>query len=236
MVTMWIRVGRTVVLSAAVAALAARAAVDASKLPPAATQKVDFVRDIQPLFESRCYQCHGPKRTENGLRLDDRDSALKGGERGSILTPGKSAESLIVHAVSHARDDMPAMPKKGDPLTAEQIGLLRAWIDQGADWPVAKKEAKTHWAFVAPVRPALPKIQNSKFKIRNPIDAFILARLEKEGLEQSPEADKTTLLRRLHFDLTGLPPSPEEVDQFLADTAPDAYERKVEEQIGRAHV
>jgi mono/diheme cytochrome c family protein len=237
MFTMLARWGTIVALGCLVGASPAQAAVDASKLPPAATQKVDFTRDIQPLLEGRCYQCHGPKRTENGLRLDDRDSALKGGERGPILVPGKSAESLVVHAVSHARDDMPAMPKKGDPLSAEQIGLLRAWIDQGADWPVVKKEARIHWAFQAPVKPAVPnsKSNNEKFRIRNPIDAFILARLLKDGLEPSPEADRTTLLRRLHFDLTGLPPTPEEVDAFLADKAPDAYERKVEELLKSPH-
>jgi hypothetical protein len=114
---------------------------------------------------------------------------------------------------------MPAMPKKGDPLSAEQIGLLRAWIDQGAEWPVVRKEAKTHWSFQAPVKPTVPnsRSENSKFKIRNPIDAFILERLRKENLEFSPEADGITLLRRLHFDLTGLPPTPEETDAFVAD-------------------
>src|SRR5262245_31378875 len=126
---------RKLILTSFSAALAGflpcQAAVDVSKLPPAATRPVDFSRDVQPLFEATCLNCHGPKRSESGLRLDQRDLALKGGERGPALVPGKSAESLLIHAVSGLHDEL-KMPKKGEKLTAEQVGVLRAWIDQGA--------------------------------------------------------------------------------------------------------
>src|SRR6266446_10101877 len=118
------------------------------------------------------------------------------------------------------------MPKKRDPLSAEQIGLLRAWIDQGADWPENAADAKDprlHWAFKPPIRPKVPAVKNKNW-VRTPIDNSILARLEKEGLKPSPEADKVTLLRRLSLDLIGLPPSIEEVDVFLKDESKDAYE------------
>ena len=220
-------------------AISASAAVDLSKLPPVATRPVDFAKDIQPLLADRCYQCHGSKKQESGLRLDLKADALKGGDHGAAMIPGDSSKSLIVHVTSGAHDELARMPKKGDALSAEQIGVLRGWIDQGAVWPDALATAKTdnrdHWAFRAPVRPKPPTIQNAKLKIRNPIDAFVLARLDKEGLKPSPEADKTVLIRRLSLDLTGLPPSPAEVDAFLADTSRDAYEKLVERLLASPH-
>jgi hypothetical protein len=130
------------------------------------------------------------------------------------------------------------MPQKGDRLSAEQIGLLRAWIDQGAVWPesasVEVKDPKKHWAFKAPVRPSVPPVPNKR-RVTNPIDNFVLARLEKEKLSPSPEADKSTLIRRLSLDLTGLPPTIEEVDWFLNDRAEDAYEKVVERLLNSPH-
>ncbi|MSU20817.1 MAG: DUF1549 domain-containing protein [Pedosphaera sp.] len=211
--------------------------VDTSKLPPASIRKADFNKDIQPLFASSCYECHGPKKQEGNLRLDQKAAALKGGESGPAIVPGKSAESLLIHAVAGAREDLKRMPRKGDPLTSDEIGILRGWIDQGADWPetsVEGRDWKQHWAFKAPVRPAVPSASGEAWG-RNSIDNFILARLHKEELKPSPEADRIALLRRLSLDLIGLPPTIVEVDSFLADNSKDAYEKQVERLLNSPH-
>jgi mono/diheme cytochrome c family protein len=214
--------------------LASAAEVDTSKLPPAVTRPVDFAKDVQPIFAESCYGCHGPKRQEAGLRFDLKEDALKGSENGPVIRPGKSAESVVIHAVSWAGELK--MPKKGDRLSAEQVGILRAWIDQGARWPETavadKKDGRDHWAFKAPTRPTVPKI---KGRAQTPIDNFVLARLEREKLKPSPEAEKATLLRRLSLDLVGLPPTPEEVDAFVADNSKDAYQKQVERLLKSPH-
>ncbi|MBN8245927.1 MAG: PSD1 domain-containing protein [Verrucomicrobia bacterium] len=210
------------------------AAVDPTRLAPASTASVDFTRDIAPLLSERCLDCHGAKKQESGLRLDHPADALKGGEHGPLVVPGNSAASLLVAVVSGAHGEIAAMPKKGEKLTDGQIGLLRAWVDQGAVWPetasVDSSQAarRDHWAWKAPVRPAPPASGNS-------LDAFVRARLAASGLKPAPETDRITLLRRLHFDLTGLPPTPEEADAFAADSRPDAVARKVEELLASPH-
>ena len=213
-----------------------QAAIDVAKLPPAASGTVPFSQQIQPLLAERCYSCHGEKKQESGLRLDRRDAALRGGDHGALLVPGRSSDSLLVAVLAGAHSDVAAMPKKGEKLSLEQVGLIRAWIDQGADWPATatvQNDARLdHWAWKAPVRPPLPGNSTAG---NNPIDALVRARLGQEGLSPAPPADRTTLLRRLHFDLLGLPPTPEEVDAFLADTRPDAYARKVEELLKSPH-
>lgn len=199
--------------------------------------KVDFQKEIQPIFAEHCYQCHGPNRAENGLRWDRKASALKGGEKGPAIVPGKAGESLVIRAVNGGGEDVPKMPKKGEPLTAEQVELLKTWINQGANWPdatIAEKDSKDHWAFKAPVRPALPEVQKKDW-VRTPVDAFILARLEKEGLSPSPDADKTTLIRRLSLDLIGLPPAIAEVDQFLSDNSASAYSKAATRLLSSPH-
>ena len=205
-------------------------------LPPAVARTVDFIADIQPLFAEHCYQCHGPKRQEAGFRLDHKPTVLRGGELGVAIVPGKSADSLLIHLVGGVRDEV--MPKEGPRLTGEQIGVLRAWIDQGAAFPdsasVVLKDARDHWAFKPVRRPPLPAVTHGDW-VRTPIDAFILARLEQEHLAPSPEADRTTLLRRLSLDLIGLPPTIAEVDAFLADTAPDAYAKQVDRLLASPH-
>jgi hypothetical protein len=209
----------------------------ATKLPPAASQKVDFTKDIQPILADRCYECHGPEKQKADLRWDTKASVFKIGEHGPIIVPGKSAESRVIKLVAGLEPDS-VMPPQGDPLTAAQIGLLRAWIDQGANWPeiaVAQTSGKTnHWAFKAPVRPLVPAAKPKKWA-HNPIDNFVLARLQKEGLKPSPEADRPTLIRRLTLDLTGLPPTIKEVDDFVADRRPDSYERVVERLLASPH-
>jgi len=213
-------------------------AARAAELPPAATRPVDFVKDIQPLLAQHCYKCHGAQRAEADLRWDLRESVLKGSDHGPVIVPGRSTESRVIQLVAGVEPGK-VMPKKGERLTAEQVGLMRAWIEQGALWPDAAAgkalDSAEHWAFKAPVRPAVPQIRNSKSESRNPIDAFILASLQKEGLKLSPEADRITLVRRLSLDLIGLPPTPKEVDAFVADKSPDAYEKIVERLLASPH-
>ncbi len=211
--------------------LAPAATVDPSQLPPAATRPVDFVRDIHPLLAQACFSCHGADKQKGDLRLDLKAAALKGGESGRAILPGKSAASPLIHNVAGLNPDQ-LMPPKGDRLTAEQIGLLRAWIDQGAEWPPglesAPAKASTNaWAFQTPVKTTPPNVKRAAW-VRHPLDAFVLAKLEAQKLSPAPPADKQTLLRRATFDLIGLPPTPSEVDDFLADASADAFARVVE--------
>jgi mono/diheme cytochrome c family protein len=202
----------------------------------------DFARDIQPLLADRCFSCHGEKKQESGLRLDRRADALKGGDHGPAVVPGKPAQSVLLQAVTGTHAEVAKMPKKGEALTADQIASLRTWIEQGATWPetqTAKADAKDptkHWAFQAIKRPEPPKLGSKTRKLaRSPIDQFVFQRLEQEQLAPSPEADRVTLIRRLSLDLTGLPPTPEEVDAFVADKSPNAYEKVVERLLESPH-
>jgi len=208
-----------------------------ASLPPPAARPIDFVKDIQPLLEGACYQCHGPRKQEAGLRFDHKATALgAGGEIGPAIVPGRSAESVLIRLVATPGET--GMPREGPRLTTEQIATLRAWIDQGAVWPDAASvvlvDRRNHWAFRTPARPPLPRVQNDAWA-KTPIDAFVLARLEKEGLTPASEADKATLLRRVSLDLTGLPPTLRELDAFLADKAPDAYAKQVERLLKSPH-
>ncbi|QDU23074.1 PSD1 and planctomycete cytochrome C domain-containing protein [Urbifossiella limnaea] len=205
-------------------------------LPPASAAKVDFDRDVRPILAAHCVGCHGPDKQKGGFRLDDRKSLLDGGNGGAAVVVGKSAESRLIHAVAGVGADAKMPPGKNAPLTAAQVGVLRAWIDGGAPWAGGAVAAQasgpprpTHWAFVRPTRPAVPGIAP------NPIDAFILARLRRDGLTPNPEADRATLLRRVTFDLTGLPPTPDELAAFLADATPEAYLTVVNRLLASPH-
>ena len=214
---------------------AAKASADKA---PQAGASVDFSRDILPILEANCFECHGPKKSRGRLRLNSKAAAFKGGNTGPAVIAHNSDESLMVRRVL-GLDGEDRMPLDEDPLPDHQIALLKAWIDQGAAWPddgsatTAQGEEQGHWAYRIPVRPAVPRV--SRAWARTPIDAFILARLEKEGLQPSPEASKTALLRRVSLDLIGLPPTPAEVDTFLADTHPDAYEKVVDRLLASPH-
>jgi hypothetical protein len=205
--------------------------------PPGAS--VDFARDIRPILEANCIECHGSKKSRGRLRLDLKASAFKGGNTGPAVVAHQSDDSLVVRRVL-GLDGEDRMPLDADPLPDAQIALLRAWIDQGAPWPddgqarESTVEEVRHWAYVAPKRPAVPRVP-SPDRVRTPIDAFILSRLEKEGLQPSREADKAALLRRVSLDLVGLPPTPAEIDAFLADLQPDAYERVVDRLLASPH-
>ncbi len=193
---------------------------------PSAAEPPNFSRDILPILSDNCFACHGPdaKSREADLRLDQQESALRTDK--PIIVPGKSGDSeLMKRILSADADTVMPPPKSGRKLTAAQIELLNAWIESGAKWG-------KHWAFDSIRRPAVPnlksEISNLKSQIRNPIDAFVRTRLEREGLSPSPEAPKHTLIRRVTLDLTGLPPSLEELDAFVADQSPDAYEKVVD--------
>lgn len=213
-----------------------RAAVGAD-LPPASTRRVEFERDVRPLLTSHCMSCHGPSKQKGGLRLDRKADALKGGDGGPVIVAGRGAESPLILLAAGVDPDQ-VMPPKGARLTAEQVGILRAWIDQGADWPGAAGSADGFdwWSLRPLARPLAPVLApEDAARARNPVDAFVLAKLREKGLPPSPEADRRTLIRRLSFDLIGLPPTPAEIVAFAADPAPDAYEKLVDRLIASPH-
>ncbi len=197
----------------------------------------DFARDIQPILAESCYNCHGPKAQMGRLSLSVRQSALGGGQSGKVIQPGDAAASILYQRIAGIGDQA-RMPMGGKPLPSEKIALIRDWINHGANWPetpgTTVAEVKQHWAFVAPVRPGIPTVSKPGW-VHNPVDNFILARLDRESLAPSPETDRTTLLRRLSIDLTGLPPTIDEVDAFLADRSPNAYEKQVDRLLNSPH-
>jgi len=213
--TIWLSAALLVLCLAATAAGAA----------PGPGEKLDYSRDIRPILSNTCFTCHGPDeaKREAKLRLDIREGAAAMTSSGKVaVVPGKSAASELIARITHAdpEERMPPASSGKPALTPVQIELLKRWIDEGAEF-------KGHWSFNKPVRPAVPEIMK-KDLVRNAIDAFIIQRLERNGLAASPEADKVTLIRRVTIDLTGLPPTLAEVDAFLADKAPNAYEQLVD--------
>jgi len=199
------------------------------RLPRPAKRVVDFIADIKPLFQQYCYRCHGSDEEQGGLSLLTRSRALMGGDSGPVILPGKSFQSALILHVA-ALDETRVMPPEGERLTAEQVGLLRAWIDQGAVWPANAEErdprlvgAAEHWAYQPLRRPALPDAAVDDW-VTSPVDAFVLAALQNANLQPAPQATKTTLLRRACFDLTGLPPTPEEIRAFEQDPRPEAWD------------
>ena len=210
-------------------------------LPPAAGRPVDFAADVEPILHARCYACHGPSVQTNSLRFDRREAALRGGYSGPAIQPGDSAASALLLRVSSTADGF-RMPPAGPRLTRDEIGILRAWIDQGAAWaevaPPANAQppapASEHWSF-QPIRRPLPPAVGEAGWARNAIDRFVLAKLESEDLRPSQEASKLTLLRRVSLDLVGLPPSWEQARAFLEDSSPDAYERAVDGLLDSEH-
>jgi hypothetical protein len=192
----------------------------------AQSETIDFNRDVQPILVTRCSACHGPQQQMNGLRVDDSKALL------NVVTPGDSASSKLIQRVSSTKKGF-GMPPVGAPLTSAEIATLRAWIDQGAKIPASASHAK-HWSFQPISRPPVPEV-GDKTWTRNPIDNFILARLQAEHIKPAPEADRNTLIRRLSLDLTGLPPTPEETEAFITDKHPDAYERLVDRLLASQH-
>jgi hypothetical protein len=213
---------RTICLFGIALAMAA-SCLGASKDKPGAP-KIDFNRDIRTILSDNCFACHGPDENKRKakLRFDIKDDAFKPAKSGDYaIVPGDLKKSqLVTRITAKDEDELMPPPKSGKKLTPAQIDLLKRWIAEGASW-------QTHWAYEPPKRPALPPVSNKKWS-KNEIDHFVLAKLEKEKLKPSPEADKTTLIRRASFDLNGLPPTPDEIDAFLADKSPQAYEKVVD--------
>jgi len=208
----------------------------------AASQQL-FKESVRELLVKNCLECHGGAKTKSGFNLASRELLLKGGERGEAVLPGKSKESRLYKLV--AREDEPHMPPK-KPLPKEAIAVLARWIDLGAAYdkplvdvveanvkkPMAVTDNdKQYWAYQTLQKLEPPVVKHGEW-CRNPIDRFILAKLEAAKIIPAPDADKRTLIRRVAFDLTGLPPSAEEVEQFVADAAPNAYEKVVDRLLG----
>jgi mono/diheme cytochrome c family protein len=198
---------------------------------PNQTAKVDYRQKIEPIFKARCSPCHVGGQSSGGLSLDSYENLIKGGGSGPMVVPGKPGESELLNRIL-GKGGMPRMPMGFKPLTAEDTKLITDWIAEGAK--NSSGQGTKHWAYVAPVKPALPKPKDKAWA-RNPIDLFVLSRLDRESLKPSPEADRTTLLRRVTLDLTGLPPTPAEVDSFLADNSKDAYEKVVDRLLASPH-
>lgn len=192
---------------------------EAKKAVPAksAQPTVDFGRAVQPILAKRCFPCHGPDKSKSGLRLNERKSALAEAESGErSIVPGDTEKSELLRRIA-STDEGERMPPEGAPLTAAQIATIRRWIEQGATW-------EEHWAFQPLAAQSPPAVQDQKW-VRNPIDAFVLSRLERSGLAPAPPAERLALLRRAYYDLTGLPPTPADVDAFLKDESPGAYDK-----------
>lgn len=219
----------TVILRALPVALAGILPASADPGPP-----VDFLRDVRPILASHCFKCHGPddQTRKGGLRLDLRDAAVQPAKSGeAAIVPGRADASELVRRILTADpDDLMPPPATKHPLNVTQKDLLRRWIAEGADY-------RPHWSFVPPRKPPIPPGAKAEAEGRpvHPIDAFVRARLAGTGLQPSPEADRLTLIRRLHLDLIGLPPTPEEADAFLSDTGPSAYERLVDRLLASPH-
>ncbi|WP_395744714.1 PSD1 and planctomycete cytochrome C domain-containing protein [Prosthecobacter sp.] len=195
--------------------------------------KLKYNRDVRPILNEKCFHCHGTDAShrKGDLRLDLRESAIKPAKSGDIaLVPGKPELSQLIARVELPHDDDDVMPpdKDGKPLTAEEKAILRQWITEGAEY-------QGHWAFIKPERAPVPQIKDAAFTIRNPIDSFIAERLQEEKLHTAPEADRATLLRRVTLDLTGLPPTLEEIAAFEKDTSPQAYEKVVDRLLKSEH-
>ena len=190
--------------------------------------RVDFNRQVRPILTQNCIGCHGGVKSASGISFVFREEALKAGASGRIaIVPGQPDKSELIARIT-SQDPSYRMPKgTGTPLTPAQIAVLRQWIAEGAEW-------QPHWAFVAPQRPAIPAVRDTQWP-RGSVDRFVLARLEREHLQPTPPADRPALLRRVSFDLIGLPPTPEEVAAFVADPAPDAFEKQVDRLLASPH-
>jgi hypothetical protein len=217
------------------------ATVSLTILPPVRAddgpRRVDFRRDVVPILQAHCFECHRGKSAAAGFRLDQRADLLGETTGKPLVKPGHAADSRLIKAVTGQTPNR-VMPKDAPRLAPAQIAVLRAWIDEGLAWDDALFPPETarsdHWAFQPVRRPALPVVKNAAW-VRTPVDAFVAAKHEAEGLRPAPEADRRTLLRRLSLDLTGLPPTPAEVDAFVSDTSPQAYDRLVERLLASPH-
>lgn len=190
---------------------------------------VDFSRDVQPVFAEHCLECHGPDKAKGGVNLTARETLIKEAKSGArAVVPGDLSASELANRITAADPEDRMPPKDKKPLTARDIEVLKQWVKEGAKFDL-------HWAYRPVVQPKPPEVRDQKAVIRNAIDRFVLAKLESKGIKPSPEADRYTLIRRVHYDLLGLPPSPEEVDAFVNDRSPLAYEEMVDRALASEH-
>src|SRR5258705_2420297 len=213
----------------------------AADLTPAETQF--FENKIRPTWSDKCYKCHSTQaeKVRGSLLLDSKDGVLKGGETGPAIVPGDPDKSLLIKAVGYTDPDL-QMPPKGNKLADEQIADLVAWVKMGAPDPriataaqtAWKDNSKTHWAWQKLTKPAAPDVKDASWP-KTPVDNFILAKLEEKDLKPNPPADKRTLIRRATFDLIGLPPKSEEVEDFVKDESPDAFAKVVDHLLDSPH-
>ena len=207
------------------------------------SEPIDFIRQVAPILQQRCLNCHGVSKAEGGLRLHNATATRRGGDSGAVLVVGKSDQSELLRRLK-TNDVEERMPLKLKPLTRKEVQLLVAWIDQGANWPAnytiappvkaRAEQAARHWAFQPLVVPTLPLLAGQA-AIKNGIDPFVHARLQQEKVQLSPASDRVTLIRRVTLDLIGLPPTPAEVSEFLEDRRPDAYQRLVNRLLASPH-
>ncbi len=205
-------------------------------LASTAKAQVDFARDVRPIFQKHCYECHGPDKQKSGYRLDVRDVAMKGGDLGeAAIVPKEAAKSQLFRFVN-GEDDEALMPPRdsGKPrLTNEELKTIKTWLDEGAVWPDEysrrKRQASSHWSLKPLALPAVPNASS------NAIDAFVHEGLARQKLTPTPEVDRQTLIRRLSFDLIGLPPSPDEIDSFVSDDSREAYQTLVDRLLASSH-
>lgn len=205
-----------------------------------------FEKRVRPILVQHCYECHSTEDVNGGLLLDSRDGVRNGGDTGPVLIPGKPDESLLIEAVRYQNRDLQMPPQ--NRLSDEEIAALEKWVEMGAPDPreavagtaapgptgMSIEDGRKFWSFRPVSDPEVPDVTASDW-VRTPIDAFLLARLEEQGLKPAPPADKRTLIRRVTFDLTGLPPTPEEVQAFLADDSPEAFDKVVERLLQSPH-
>jgi hypothetical protein len=212
----------------------AAAGILSAQAPATDSPAAYYENSVRPVLRTNCFACHSGKNRMSGFSLDTRESVLHGGNRGAAVVPGDPDKSLLLAAVRQSGDlKMPP----GRKLSDEQIAIVEKWVRMGTPMPEPVSSAKpgaTHWAFRQPQRPALPEVRNMAW-VRNPIDRFVLQRLDAANLPPSPAASKETLLRRVYLDLVGLLPSPEQLDAFLKDQRPDAYERVVDQLLASPH-
>src|SRR4051794_14759663 len=240
------------VMALAAAAPTTKPAADAFASPTAAAPveltkpQLDFFETkVRPVLAERCYKCHSIESGKNkgGLVLDSRDGWLKGGENGPEIVPGDPAKSRLIKAIGYSDPDL-QMPPKGEKLSAKEVAALTEWVKMGAPDPRTaapggkltglNDKARAHWAFQPVTRPAVPAVQNKAW-VRTPVDAFVLAKLEQNGMHPSPPASKEALIRRATYDLIGLPPTPEEVRAFVSDRSADAFEKVVDRLLASPH-
>jgi mono/diheme cytochrome c family protein len=204
---------------------------------PAPARDIDYLRDVKPIFKKHCYSCHGSLKQEGSLRVDTAAAMARGGDSGPAIESGNPDSSYLLSRITDEAEST-RMPQESAAMSAQEVAIITAWVEQGAASPADESpeaDPRDHWAFQRPVRPAVPQLESLPFRIRNPIDAFVADKHRQHQLQPVGEADKAPLLRRITLDLTGLPPTRDELHSFMADDSPEAYERVVDRLLSSPH-